>query len=74
MIKIYFNAFVGTCLLMSIIGALFVVTVYAVLVMFHAPHNIEIAGEIIALIAVLIASIFVFRTTIETERDLANPQ
>lgn len=73
MFKIFLNAFVGTCLLMSIIGAFILLVVFAILSMFHASHTVEIAGETIALIGVLIASIFVFRTTIDTEKDISNP-
>ncbi len=67
---IYLRALIGTGLLMVMAGVAAVGVAYIILSLLHAPHNIEIAGEVIAAIAVAIASIFVFRMTLETEKEL----
>jgi len=70
--KIYFNAFVGTCLLMLMAGIVAEAFAYGFLTAVHASKTVILTGEGITLIGILIASVFVFRMTLDTERELAS--
>ena len=69
--KIYFNAFVGTCLLMLMAGIIAEAFAYGFLTALKASKAVLLTGEGITLIGILIASVFVFRMTLDTERELA---
>ncbi|MGJ8563717.1 MAG: hypothetical protein ACSHXY_09205 [Alphaproteobacteria bacterium] len=69
---IHLKAFAGTLLLMLLMGAFIEVLIYSILIPFHPSHSIEIFGEGLGLLGILIASIFVYRLTLQTERGLLN--
>jgi len=69
--KIYFGAFVGALFLMLIAGVFAEGLVWMVLTAFHASKNILTVGEVLMLLPLFVAFVFVFRSTLETERELA---
>lgn len=69
--KIYFGAFVAALFLM-LLGGLFVEgLVWIILTAFHASKTVLMAGEVIMLLPLFVAFVFIFRSTLETERELA---
>lgn len=69
--KTYFGAFVGALFLMLLVSVFAEGIVWITLTAFHASKTVLMAGEIIMLPPLFIAFIFVFRSTLETERELS---
>lgn len=70
--SLYFNAFVGTALIMFMVGVLAEVVTIGTLSLFHASRSVLLTGEAITAIGVLIAAVFFYRMTLATERRIAN--
>lgn len=69
--KLYFDALIGTLLVMLIVGIAAVGLMWLFLSTFHAPQNIIFDGEVLAGIATTIAAVYFFKMTLNTERELS---
>jgi len=68
--RIFFGAFIGTSLLMSIAGIFAMGLVWVLLTALHATNTIIIGSETVTALALLIAAGFVFKMTLGVERQL----
>jgi len=69
--KIYFGAFVGALFLTLMAGVFAEGLVWIILTAFHASKTVLLAGETLMLLPLVVMFGFVFRSTLETERELA---
>ncbi|WP_427450965.1 hypothetical protein [Litorimonas sp. WD9-15] len=69
--KIYISAFVGALFLMLMAGLLVEGVVWAILSAFHASKTVLLTAEAFMLAPLLVMFGFTFKSTLSTERELA---
>lgn len=68
--KLYFDALIGTLLVMLIAGVAAVGLMWLLMTTLHAPHGIEVGAEVLAAIGTAIGAIFFYKMTLKTEKSL----
>lgn len=68
--KLYFDALIGTLLVMLIVGIAAVGLMWMLMTTLHAPHSLEIGAEVLAGLATAIGAVFFYKMTLETEKSL----
>lgn len=69
--KIYISAFIGALFLMLIMSIFVEGLVWIILQFFHASKSVILTTEGVILMPLLAVFIFVFRSALATERELA---